>query len=265
MELKLKSQTFGRRLGTMLKVDFRRLFTMPLIYIMLGIALVVPVLVVVMVTMMEGSVSVDPQTGVETVMEGFDSAWQIISSAGGTVMSMDITSMCNINLMYFAAGVFICLFVSQDFSSGYAKNLFTVRPRKADYVISKSLVGTVSGVLMLVLFFIGSVIGGAIVGLPFDAGTAGIGGVVMCMVAKCALMAVFAPIFLAIAVAAKQKAWLSICCSLGGGMLLFMMVPMLTPLDSTLVNVLGCLIGGVLMSIGLGAVSNAILKKTSLV
>ena len=265
MELQFEKQRFGKRLGTMLKVDFRRLFTMPLIYIMLAIALVMPILVVVMVTMMEGSVSVDPQTGVETGLEGFDSAWQMIAAPSGAPMSMDITSMCNINLMYFAVGVFICLFVSQDFSSGYAKNLFTVRAKKGDYVISKTLVGIVSGVLMLGLFLIGSILGGAIAGLPFDAGKAGIGGVAMCMAAKCALMAVFAPIFLAVAVAAKQKAWLSICCSMGGGMLLFMMIPMLTPLDATLIHVLGCLIGGTVFSLGLGAVSRLILKKTSLV
>ena len=36
----------------MLKVDFRRMFTTPLFYIMLGISLVVPILILVMTTMM---------------------------------------------------------------------------------------------------------------------------------------------------------------------------------------------------------------------
>lgn len=44
-----------------------------------------------------------------------------------------------------------------------------------------------------------------------------------------------------------------------------MMIPMLTPLDSTIANVIGCLLVGVLLSIGIGAGSNLILKKTSLV
>lgn len=260
--MKHTQQTFARRLGTMLKVDFRRMFTMRLLYILLLTALVVPVLVVVMVTMMEGSVTVDPKTGVETVMEGFDSVWQMIGAASGAEMTMDITSMCNINLMYFAVAVYLCLFVSQDFTSGYAKNLFTVRPKKADYVISKTLVGIVSGILMLVLFFLGSLLGGAIMSLPFEAD---LFGVFLCMLSKCTVMAVFVPIFLAISVAAKQRAWLSICCSLGGGMLLFMMVPMLTPLDATWIHVGLCLAGGVLFSLGLGAISGLILKKTSLV
>ena len=53
--------------------------------------------------------------------------------------------------------------------------------------------------------------------------------------------------------------------SLGGGMLLFMMVSMITPLGSTFINVILCLAGGILFAIGLGAISKAVLKKTSLV
>ena len=65
--------------------------------------------------------------------------------------------------------------------------------------------------------------------------------------------------------AAKQKAWLAICGSLGGGMLLFMMVSMITPLASTVINVVLCAAGGVLFALGLGAISKSVLRKTSLV
>lgn len=75
----------------------------------------------------------------------------------------------------------------------------------------------------------------------------------------------FVSIFTVISVAAKQRAWLSVCGSLGGGMLLFMMVSMITPLNSTIINVILCMVGGVLFAFGLGALGNLILKKTSLV
>ena len=75
----------------------------------------------------------------------------------------------------------------------------------------------------------------------------------------------FVPIYLTMAVIGRQKLWFSLILSFMVGMFLFTMIPMLTPLDSTIVNVIGCLIGGALFSIGLGAVSNLILKKTSLV
>ena len=87
----------------------------------------------------------------------------------------------------------------------------------------------------------------------------------MCMLAKIFLMPVFVSIFTLISVAAKQRAWLALCGSLGGGMLLFMMVSMITPLNSTIINVLLCAAGGLLFSIGLGAISKVVLKKTSLV
>ena len=161
--------------------------------------------------------------------------------------------------------VFVCLFISDDFRSGYAKNLFTVRAKKSDYVISKTLAGFVCGALMLIVYFVGAVLGGTISGLSFDLHGLTAGNLTMCMLAKIFLMPVFVSIFTLISMAAKQKAWLSICGSLGGGMLLFMMVSMISPLGSTLMNAALSLVGGILFALGLGAISNIVLKKTSLV
>lgn len=44
-----------------------------------------------------------------------------------------------------------------------------------------------------------------------------------------------------------------------------MTVSVITPLGSTVMNVILCLAGGVLFAVALGAVSNTVLKKTSLV
>lgn len=266
-EIEFEANTFVKRLKSMLSVDFRRMFTMPLLYIMVGVCLVIPILILVMTTMMDGTVSVNPQTGEETVMEGFDNTWQAIgtlSSESGN-LDMSLTGMCNINMIYFFVAVLVCIFVSDDFRSGYSKNLFTVRSKKADYVISKSLVGFVGGALMILSFFVGAMLGGAISGLPLDTGAAGVDGVVMCLLSKVLLVAVFVPIYLLMSVVAKQRLWLSIIGSLCIGMLFFMMIPILTPLDSTIINIALCLAGGVLFSLGFGAISNKILRKTSLV
>lgn len=121
MEKSFAHNRFGRRLRSMLSVDFRRMFTTPLLYIMAGVCLIVPILILVMTTKLGGSVTVDPQTGAETVMEGFENVWQIIGtvsdSAGGEAAGMDmsITGMCNINMLYFAVAVFVSLFVADDF------------------------------------------------------------------------------------------------------------------------------------------------------
>ena len=258
--------SFGKRLRSMLKVDFRRLFKSKLFYILIACALVVPILMTVMMAMMDGSVSVDPQTGVETVIEGPENTWQNIGTLPGEPLGGDeIFMMCNINMAFMGVAVFVCLFISDDFRSGYAKNLFTVRAKRGEYVVSKTVAGFVCGALMLIAYFIGSMLGGAIAGLSFALHGLSAGNILMCILAKICLMPVFVSIFTLISIAAKQKAWLSICGSLGGGMLLFMMVSMITPLGSTLLNVALCLAGGVLFAFGLGAISKVVLKKTSLV
>ena len=75
-----EKDSFGKRLKSMLKVDFRRMMKSRLFYILIASALVIPILITVMMTMMDGSVSVNPQTGAETVMEGPENTWQSIGA-----------------------------------------------------------------------------------------------------------------------------------------------------------------------------------------
>ena len=264
--MKFEKVSFGKRLGSMLKVDFRRMFKSKLFYILIACALVMPVLMTVMMSMMDGQESVNQQTGEITIMEGPENAWQNIGTLPGEPLSGDeIFMMCNINMAFMAVAVFVCLFISDDFRSGYAKNLFTVRAKRGEYVVSKTVSGFICGAFMLIAYLVGSILGGAISGLSFDLHGLNAGNIVMCMLAKIFLMLVFVSIFTLISVAAKQKAWLSICGSLGGGMLLFMMVSMITPLGSTAINVVLCAAGGALFAFGLGAISKVVLKRTSLV
>ena len=251
--------TFWDRLKTMLKVDFRRMFTQPLVYIMLGISLVMPALILIMTTMTGGA------EGAGESAEMFTNVWQSISSLSGAGGGMSLTSMCNMNLIYFLAAVLGCVFVADDFRSGYAKNLFTVRADRKDYAISKSLVGFVCGVGMLICYFVGAMIGGAIAGLPFTMEGFGAGNLIACLLSKLFLMAVFTSIFLVMSVIAKQRLWLSIVLSLAAGMLLFMMIPMMTPLDATILHPVLCLAGGAIFGAALAVVTTVVLRKTSIV
>ena len=267
-ELKFEKKGFFKRISTMFEVDFRRMFTTPLFYIFLASAFMIPVLILVMTSSFGDATTIDPVTGVEKEMEMFTNVWQIIGSTlsyqSGAGMSMDMTTMCNINLLFFIAPILICINISEDFRSGYAKNLFTYRAKKVDYVISKILLGFICATYMLVVFFIGAMIGGAISKLPFDLGSATAISVLMCMLSKAFLMLVFISIVVVMSVIAKEKLWMSILLFMATGMLLFMMIPSLTPLDATIVNVVLCLVGGVLFSIGLGAVSNTLLTKRNI-
>ena len=258
-----KKNAFNKRLKSMLGVDFRRMFVSPIFYIMIGSSFVMPILILVMTTMMDGTVSVNPQTGVETVIEGFKNVWQIIGtvSGGEQAMSMDITSMCNINMMFFIVAVFVCIFVGEDYRSGYVKNLFTVRANKDDYVISKSIVCFIAGAIMLIAFFIGSMIGGAISSLPFELENVTPFNILMSMLSKIALVEIFVAIYILASVFAKDKLWLSLLLSFGIGMLMFMMIPIITPLNAGIVNLILCVVGGILFGVGIGFGTKTVLTK----
>ena len=122
MENRFPKYSFAKRLRSMLKVDFRRLGKSRLFYSLLACALLIPIVMTVMLTMMDGSVSVDPQTGAETVIHGPESIWQSIGTlpSGETadpaapMGGMDVMAMCNINMMFMLVAVFVCLFVSDD-------------------------------------------------------------------------------------------------------------------------------------------------------
>ncbi len=263
----MKKGGFKDRLKTMLNVDFRRMFWAPTVYIMLAVSLALPVLILVMTSFVGGMSATDPQTGLPTTVEAFTNVWQAIGSAGGNAMRMDLTSMCNINLLYFLVAIFVCLFVGEDFRSGYVKNLFAVRAKKLDYVLSKTIVLFVAAIGMFIFYFVGAMIGGGIAGLSFDVAAVGasVGGIVACMVSKIFFALVFVSIALTLSSVGKQRLWLSILGSLAAGMLLFTMIPMMTPLNAGAFNVILCVAGGSLFAAGLGAVSNVILNKTSLV
>lgn len=276
MANRFERNTFGKRFGSMLKVDFKRMFLSRSFYIIVACCLLAPILILVMTTMMDGSVSVNPQTGEETVIEGFDSVWQIIGAVndpnasadtgeGMAAMDMSLTAMCNINMLYFAIAALVCIFVADDFRSGYAKNLFTVRAKKADYVASKTIVLFVGSAMMLLAFVIGSLLGGIFSGLPFGMVGFDASNLVMCILAKMLLCLIFVGIYLCMSVIAKQKLWLSILLSCMVGMFLFNIAPMVSPLNSGIMEMILCLAGGVMFGIGMGAISNQILKKTSLV
>ncbi len=270
MDKTFEKNDFSKRVKSMLKVDVRRAFTTPLFYIMVGISFVIPILILVMTGMMEGSVTINPQTGEESIMQGFENVWQIlggatISADTNAQMSMDLVSMCNIHLLYFIIAVFVCVFISDDFRSGYAKNLFTVRAKKSDYVISKTVIGFITSAAMLTAFFLGALIGGKIIGISFAMDGFNTFNLICSILSKISLSLLFVSVYVIMSVVGKQRLWLSLLLSFGVGMFMFTIAPMVSPLSSGILNVVLCLGGGALFAIGLGSISNIILQKTSLV
>ena len=131
--MEMQRNPFEKRLGTMLKVDLRRMFKSRLFYILLACALFVSIVMTVMLCMIDGQENINPQTGEVTIMKGPESVWESIGTfpveapvtqapSGEVDMAamgdMDVMAMCNINMMFMAVAVFVCLFISDDFRSG---------------------------------------------------------------------------------------------------------------------------------------------------
>lgn len=253
------------KLTSILKFDLKRMFCQLSTYIFLLIAFISPILILVMTTLMDGQVTVNPETNVETVIEGFDNVWQIISSISGESNMMSMTSMCNLDLMYFLIIVFVCLFIGDDFRSGYVKIMFTYRVSKKEYVTSKITTSIIFGCSAVLLFFIGSMLGGAISGLSFENDACTLYNIIMCMLSKFCLVAMFASFAAIMSYISKTKTWLSMILSLSLSMIFYMMISLLAPLNATIINLVLCFIISNIVAITVSIIGNIILKKTNLI
>ena len=254
-----QSPTFGRRLKSMLKLDFYRLFHTPLFYIMLAIAAIIPA----MVLSMSGAETMSPNGTMQKAIE-FTNAWQMIESVGGSSVAenpLNFAGFANINMLFIFAGLLMAIFVAHDYSSGFVKNIFTVHSKKTDYVISKTAVGVFSGAGMIVTYVFGAVVAGLLTGKSFDVNT---GGLVMCLISKVFLMGIFCSLFLGISVFFKNKLWMTIAFTFLFGMLLYPAASVAT-LSSTVGTVLITFVAGITGAIAIGSVSSFFLRKRDLV
>ena len=259
---------FGSRVKSMLKLDFYRLFHTPVFYILLLFAALIPALVLSMAG------AAPPATGANVgaavaaaptapAME-IDNAWQIVESLGGSAVAenpLDFAGFANINMLFIFAGLLMAIFVAHDYSSGFAKNIFTVHSKKVDYVISKTAVGVFGGGGMIITYVIGTVLAGLLTGKAFDVN---VSGLVMCLLSKLFLMGIFCSLFLGIAVFFRNKLWMTIVFTFLFGMMLYPAASVAT-LSSTVVTMLITLVAGVIGAVAIGSASSLILKKRDLV
>lgn len=151
---------FWRRLKGMLSVDFYRLLHTPLFYIFLGIAAIIPALIIG-TTGMEG---VDGQ-----VTEAlFTNVWNAIASDKPLYVFSDIGEYANMNMVFIFGGIMVSIFIGHDYKSGYVKQLFTTHPKKQDYMMSKTIICAFAMASMCITYLLGSIFAGLFVGLSFE-------------------------------------------------------------------------------------------------
>ena len=160
-ELRFESPSFFKRLKGMLGVDFYRLFHTPMFYIFLGIAAIIPAMIL-------GTTGMEnPQTGVAATPL-YTNAWQLIAATSPLYVVNGIAEYANMNMVFIFGGIMVSIFIGHDYKSGYVKQLFTTHAKKQDYMMSKSIVGAFSMACMCITYLLGTVAAGLLVGSSFE-------------------------------------------------------------------------------------------------
>lgn len=164
-QLQFDSPSFAKRIKGMLGVDFYRLFHTPLFYIFLGIAAIIPAMIV-------GTGGMEnPQTGAVGA-QLYTNVWNIIAADKPLYVISDIGEYANMNMVFIFGGIMVSIFIGHDYSSGYVKQLFTTHAKKQDYMISKTLSCAFAMACMCVTYMIGGISAGLLTGLSFEVNVA---------------------------------------------------------------------------------------------
>ncbi|MGN0696405.1 MAG: ABC transporter permease [Oscillospiraceae bacterium] len=160
-ELKFESPSFGKRLKSMLGVDFYRLFHTPMFYIFLAIAAIIPAMI------LGTSGMNDPQTGEPTVPM-YTNTWQIVAADSPLYVVSNMGEYANMNMVFIFGGIMVSIFIGHDYKSGYVKQLFTTHSKKQDYMMSKTITCAFAMACMCITYLLGGAAAGLLAGTPFD-------------------------------------------------------------------------------------------------
>ena len=132
----------------MLRMDLRRLFKTRSFHIILGVTAGLILMVALLTAVVSDPETLDDMSARGAEIDEIDRR-----------MSEEIRNMTQLDLAYetlgsgfllIITGIGVTLFVSGDFTSGFVKNICCVKPRRADYVLSKALAaGVYSGIITL--------------------------------------------------------------------------------------------------------------------
>ncbi|MBQ6696391.1 MAG: hypothetical protein IJN16_06785 [Lachnospiraceae bacterium] len=164
-EPQFETPSFVQRLKGMLGVDFYRLFHTPMFYIFLGIAAIIPAMIL-------GTTGMEnPQTGVAAAPL-YTNTWQIIAANTPLYVVNSIAEYANMNMVFIFGGIMVSIFIGHDYKSGYVKQLFTTHAKKQDYMMSKSVIGAFSMACMCITYLLGAVAAGLLTQTSFEVNVA---------------------------------------------------------------------------------------------
>lgn len=197
-ELKFPTPSLTRRLGGMLGVDFYRLFHTPMLYIFLGIAAIIPAMVLGMTTTADGTAPL------------YGNTWNVIAADMPLYVVRDIGDYANMNMVFIFGGIMVSIFIGHDYQSGYVKQLFTTHSRKVDYMLSKTLTCAFAMACMCVSYLLGALAGGIFAGADWDVP---VGSLVLAILGKMLMSLGWASFYTLLNVIFRKKFGIAIAAS----------------------------------------------------
>ena len=168
------------------KMDMRRLFRGKTLYIMM----------IVLTSIVLSSVILsDSSANLSELLGGMQIDDPEMAFIGGTM---------GVGAIYGLIGIIAMLFICNDYSSGFAKNIFSVHTNKRDYIISKLLIMMVACGILIGLFVLETVVCAAILGRSLTVDS--VFGTVMFLFQKWLFSGVFAAIYIFINLWTRNKA-----------------------------------------------------------
>lgn len=208
-ELKFESPGFYKRLKGMLGVDFYRLFHTPMFYIFLGIAAIIPAMIL-------GTTGMESGNGAAAM---YTNTWQIIAADTPLYIVNDIGEYANMNMVFIFGGIMVSIFIGNDYKSGYVKQLFTTHAKKQDYMMSKTLTGAFSMACMCITYLLGSVCAGLFAKTSFEVN---VGSLILAILCKMIMGLGWASLYTLLNIILRRYFGISIASSffLGTGILI---------------------------------------------
>ena len=197
--LKFTTPTFFARIKGMLAVDFYRLFHTPLFYIFLGIAAIIPAMII-------------GTTGMENSQTEalFTNVWQAIAVENPLYVVQNIGQYANMNMVFIFGGIMVSIFIGHDYKSGYVKQLFTTHALKQDYMMSKTATCAFAMACMCVTYLLGAVFAGLFVGLSFSVN---FGSLICALLGKLLMSLGWASLYVFLNIILRKHFWISIASS----------------------------------------------------
>ncbi len=156
----------------LVRMDLRRLFRTRSFYIVLAVMAAI----IVFMSVMMAAVS-DPER-----LEALENTGMVATDSSGDEIRAELISMTQLEFAHecmgsgfllIMIGIGMTLFVHNDFSSGFVKNICFARPCRREYVLSKALVAGVYSAVLVALSILLLLTVPALAGLPLTASPVG--------------------------------------------------------------------------------------------